>query len=404
MSAPPMRFALSRLGAASLMAVALAAPAAPDEASYGAAEGYPHGSPSTWAQQRHLVGALSAMDSLYPSRRVAAGAEPRPLPPHPAPPDWPFVQAYLDRHPATGLLVVQDGRILVERYQYGRQAGQRFMSFSMVKTVVAMAVGIALEEGRIESIDDPVDRYEPALAASAWKGVSLRDVLQMSSGVKFDETYEQPDSDISRFSRAWSRQSGALLQGLQQFKEREAEPGTRFHYVSADTQVLAQVLTRATGQPLSEYVGTRLWSPMGAEADATWLLDGAGHEAGHCCLNARLRDWGRLGLLLLDGGQREGRSIIPKAWVEAATHVRAQDRHLQPRRATAYHGYGYQTWIFPDDFGFALLGVRGQAVFVHPPSRLVMVQTAVWPRSRDADLARDRDRFWRAVVQAAQRR
>jgi CubicO group peptidase (beta-lactamase class C family) len=320
-----------------------------------------------------------------------------------APPEWPFVQAYLDHHPATGLLVMKDGQVLVERYQYGRRAEDRFTSFSMAKTVVAMAVGIAIAEGRIASVDEPVDRIDPALAGTAWKGVALRQVLNMASGVRFDETYDKPDTDIARLSRAWARQDGSLLAGLQRLTERDAAPGERFHYVSAETQVLAQVLVRATGRTLADYVGEKIWTPMGAEADAAWVVDAAGTEAGYCCLSARLRDWARLGQLLLDGGQRDGRSVIPRGWVEAATTVRPQDGHLLPRRATPYFGYGYQTWIFPDGLGFALLGVRGQAVFVHPKLRLVMVQTAAWPTSSSLSLSRERDQLWRELIRAAGR-
>jgi len=297
------------------------------------------------------------------------------------------VQPYLDSHPATGLLVMKEGQVLLERYQYGRSAEHRFTSFSMAKTVVAMALGVAMAEGRIASLDDPVERYEAALADTAWQGVAVRHVLNMASGVQFDETYDRADSDIAKLSRAWTRQ-GSLLGELQTFKVREVAPGQRFKYISADTQVLAQVVARATGRPLAEYVSEKIWTPMGA-------------EAAYCCLSARLRDWARLGQLLLERGQRHGKAIIPAQWIDAATTVRPADGYLRPQSATPYFGYGYQTWIFPDQLGFALLGVRGQAVFVHPKLKLVMVQTAVWPRSTDPALSRQRDRFWRDVVKAA---
>jgi CubicO group peptidase (beta-lactamase class C family) len=160
------------------------------------------------------------------------------------------------------------------------------------------------------------------------------------------------------------------------------------------------VLVRATGRALADYVGEKIWTPMGAEADGAWVVDAAGVEAGYCCLSARLRDWARLGQLLLEGGQRDGTQVIPRAWVEAATTVRPQDSHLLPRRATPYFGYGYQTWIFPEGLGFALLGVRGQAVYVNPALRLVMVQTAVWPTSSNLALARERDQFWRELIRS----
>ena len=377
--------------------------AAPDEDAYGASQGYPAGTLNNWYTQDHMVGAYSAMETLFPVRTVRAGQALRALPRSDAAPDWPFIQRYLDSHPATGLLVIKDGKVLVERYQYGRQPEHRFTSFSMAKTVVAMAIGVAVSEGKIASVDDPVERYEPALAATAWKGVAIRHVLNMSSGVRFDETYDKPNTDIAALSRTWARQGGGLLAALGRFQDRDAAAGDRFKYISADTQVLAQVLTRAVGRPLADYVSDKLWQPLGAEADAVWITDPQGMEAAYCCMSARLRDWGRLGLLLAERGQRDGQSVIPAEWVDAATTVRLRDGHLQPWRATPYFGYGFQTWVFPDRLGFALLGVRGQSVFVHPRLKLVLVQTAVWPRSSDLALSRQRDALWRDIVLRAER-
>lgn len=382
-----------------VLCLAPAVRAAPDEAGYGAAEGYPIGDRGSWSQVSHLVGSHTAMDRLFPSRTVPRGDAPvLPLENAAKPLDWPEVDAYLATHSATGLLLMKDGKVLLERYQYGRKAEDRFTSWSMAKTVVAMAVGVAIAEGRIAGIDDPVDKYEPALKGTAWEGVSLRHVLHMASGVKFDESYDKADSDVRRLTVPWIAQSGSLLDALGRLREGEATPGERFKYVSAETQVLGQVLTKATGRPLADYVAEKIWAPMGAEADAYWTLDAAGMEVAYCCFNARLRDYARLGQLLLDGGKAGGRQVVPADWVEAATSVRWRDGYLQPGRATRYFGYGYQTWVFPDSLGFALTGVRGQSVFVHPRHRIVMVQTAVWKTSSEPSLARQRDQFWRAVV------
>jgi CubicO group peptidase (beta-lactamase class C family) len=394
--------ALRRVVCASgLAALCGVAHAAPDEAANGAAQGYSPGNLGNWFTQQHAVGAFTAMDTLFPVRKVAAGTEARPLPPHPSAPDWAFVRRYADTHPATGLMALKDGQVLFEHYQYERKPEHRFTSFSMAKTVVGMAIGIAVAEGHIKSIDDAVDRYEPALADSAWKGVSVRHVLNMASGVRFDENYDRSDSDIARLSRPWTRHEGKFVDRLKAFHERDTAPGERFKYISADTQVLGLVLARATGRTVAQYVGEKIWTPMGAEDDGLWVLDTAGVEAAYCCLSARLRDWARFGQLLLEHGQRNGASIIPRDWVDAATHVRAADAHLLPGTATRYLGYGYQTWLFPEHLGFALLGIRGQAVYVHPGLNLVLVQTAVWPQASDPALVRQRDNFWRELVRAA---
>jgi CubicO group peptidase (beta-lactamase class C family) len=195
------------------------------------------------------------------------------------------------------------------------------------------------------------------------------------------------------------------------FRTREVTPGTRFKYVSADTQVLALVLRAAVKTPLAEYLSEKVWKPMGAEADATWHVDAAGQEFGYSGINATLRDWGRLGLLLAHDGALNGRQIVPAAWVRAMTSVEAP--HLDVGIATRYNGYGYQTWLIgrpreltghpreltghpreltghPRVGGdpsktryFALLGVRGQGVFVDPETRTVVVHTAVHATQRD---------------------
>jgi CubicO group peptidase (beta-lactamase class C family) len=162
------------------------------------------------------------------------------------------------------------------------------------------------------------------------------------------------------------------------FNQRLRRPGTQFYYASAETQVLGLVLRAAVSRPLADYLSDRIWKPMGAEADASWLIDSAGMESAYCCVNAVLRDYARLGLLLAHDGRLGDRQIIPQAWIHAATTVPADSWHLKPYAATRYFGYGYQTWIFPGARRmFALFGVRGQAIYVDSASKLVLVHTAV---------------------------
>ena len=179
------------------------------------------------------------------------------------------------------------------------------------------------------------------------------------------------------------------------FTERLRPAGERFYYASAETQVLGLVLRAATGKPLADYLSEKIWQPMGAEADATWLTDAGGFEFGYAGLQATLRDWARLGMLLANDGSLDGRQIIPAVWVRAATKPEAG--HLHPGRATPYNGYGYQTWIVPGGGRqFALLGIRGQAVFVDPDAKLVLVHTAVHAQARDPARANQYS-LWNAV-------
>lgn len=364
--------------------------AAPDEAALGKAEGYPvcaltrgHTGPD-----RCLVGLFSHMDEVFPAHKVAHGAQVRALGRASAEPAifWRFLgqgevrnlDFFLEHSRTTGLLILQGDTILVERYQYGRNDRHRLTSWSMAKTVTSMLVGIAIAEGRIRSVDDPAERYVPGLAGTEYGRTSLRHLLQMSSGVKFVEQYSGND-DVTELSRhSFLRAKPGGLEAVRPFNERAVPPGTRFSYASVETQVLGLVLSHAVGRPVAAYLEEKIWQPIGAEADATWLVDDAGQESTYCCLNAVLRDWGRLGLLLAHDGRWRGRQVIPAEWLQAATTAGAQPPHLQPRVATGFFGYGYQTWILPGERRmFALLGVRGQVIYVDPASRLIMVHTAV---------------------------
>src|SRR5262249_8103103 len=186
--------------------------------------------------------------------------------------------------------------------------------------------------------------------------------------------------------------------GDSRFKAGFGPVGTKFSYASVEPEVLGLVHAAAVGRPVAEYLQEKIWQPIGAEADATWIIDRAGQEVTFCCFNAVLRDYARLGLLLAHDGNWRGRQIVPAAWIRDATSVRTDQPHLRPRTATPFFGYGYQTWIFPEDRRmFAFLGVRGQAIYVDPASRLVLVTTAVRKLPRDPGGA-ETVALWRAVT------
>jgi CubicO group peptidase (beta-lactamase class C family) len=352
----------------------------------GSADGYPLGNRSSFFRLPYLVGSHSHLDEIFEARVVRRAERPSALARAASVPEITYtfqgttrtLDDYLSRHPTTGLLVARGDTIFVERYQYGRNDRQRLTSWSMAKTITAMLVGIALAEGRIRAVDDPAERYVPGLAGTEYGRTSLRHLLQMSSGVKFVEKYTGDDDVTELARRTFGRVRPGGLEAVKPFNEREAPAGTRFSYASVETQVLGLVLRAATGRPVAAYLEEKIWQPMGAEADATWLVDDTGQEATYCCVNAVLRDWARLGLLLAHDGRWRHRQLIPAEWVQAATTVAADQPHLRPRVATPFFGYGYQVWIMPGERRmFALLGVRGQSIYVDPASRLVMVHTAV---------------------------
>ena len=381
-------------------------PTGSEAEQYGAANGYPIGDRSNYFQQAFLVGSLSHTDEIFEARRVQRAATPSVLGRSSSELSVRYdyqgesrgLDGYLARNPTTGLLIARDDTILVERYQYARNDRHRFTSFSMAKTVTSMLIGIAIAEGRIRSVDDPASAYVPALAGTEYGRTPIRHLLQMSSGVRFLEEYSGRD-DVTKLAidTFWLRGPGGVA-AVSQFNERIAPSGTRYSYASAETQVLGLVLAHAVGRSVSAYLQEKVWQPIGAEADASWLVDRAGQESTFCCLNVVLRDWGRLGLLLAHEGNWRGRQIIPAAWIREATSVRPEQPYLAPRTATRFFGYGYQTWIFPDEPRmFALLGIRGQTIYVDPSRRLVMVHTAV--RKLPVDPAgAETVALWRGVV------
>jgi CubicO group peptidase (beta-lactamase class C family) len=376
----------------------------PDAEQYGAREGYPiKGIP----RAPFFVGGFSHFDQIFEGRLIRRAATPLRLIRASAEPALRYesltetrtLDDYLARNPTTGLLIARGDTILVERYQYARNDRHRFTSFSMAKTVTAMLIGIAIAEGRIRSVDDLAAAYVPALAGTEYGGTSLRHLLEMSSGVRFVENYSGRD-DVARLVADTFVQVGeGGAEAVKPYNERLRRSGYVFSYASVETQVLGLVLRSAVGRPVADYLQEKIWEPMGAEADATWLIDASGQEATYCCLNAVLRDYARLGLLLAHDGRRGDRQIIPEAWLRAATTVPADSWHRKPYAATPYFGYGYQTWIFPGERRmFALLGVHGQAIFVDPSSRLVMVHTAV--RQQAAASNAEAIALWRGVVDA----
>ena len=383
------------------------AQAAPDEELLGKSAGYPIGTRETWfLDERVRVGSFSHLDDILPHNTLQKSATPSSLPQAADAPAIGYrfedkeysLDDFLAHQRVTGFMLIQDGKVIAERYQYARTAQNRFVSHSMAKSIVSIAVGMALTEGKIASLDDKVARYVPELAGHAYGESTIRNILRMASGVKFSEVYDGND-DLTRFVRI--RVAEGSIAALNAFDDREAEQGTRFHYASSETVVLTVLLRAVTGMTLSEYLTPRLWQAMGAESDATWGRSRDGTEAGFGNFNATLRDYGRLGILLANDGALGGKQIIPKDYLLEATDWRRQPEAFRPERATPYFGYGYQFWTFPGEKRrFALLGVYGQAIFVDPELKLVMVTTAA---TKNANIvyesyARERGALWRGIV------
>jgi CubicO group peptidase (beta-lactamase class C family) len=377
----------------------------PDVAGYGAAQGYPARRGSALLPQLFMVGTYSRYDTLYPFHLVAKPAVASPL--RRAPSEitltYPYRGAsytlddYLDRNPATGLLIARDDTILFEHYRYARTDHDRLLSQSMAKTVTSMLLGIAVSEGAIRSIDQPAADYVPELTGTEYGKTPIRALLHMASGVAFAEVYDGADDNARLGSLRFGGSNPGAAKALALFNTREASPGTRFHYASSESQVLGPVVANAVHMPLAAYLQSRIWQKMGAEADATWVVDTAGTEVASCCLSATLRDWARFGLLLAHDGAWNGQQIIPRQWVLDATVVAAP--YLAPGVATRTYGYGYQVWLRPGGRRqFVLLGVHGQAIFVDPVAHLVLVHTAVRLKAAGDPAIAELIALWQALV------
>lgn len=381
--------------------------AAPDEEQLGKSLGYPVGTPRTWFyDERTRVGSFSQLDSFLPHNTLKRAVTPSALPRAPTVPPIVYtfegskltIDDFLASQRITGLLIIKGGKVLVERYQYDRTATHRFVSHSMAKSIVALAVGMALEERLIASLDDSAAKYEPKLNGSAYGDTTIRNLLRMASGVKFSERYDGKD-DLATYSKV--RNAQGTIEALRQFKERERVQGQQFQYASIETVTLAVVLQAVTRQTLSAYLSDRLWQPMGAEADATWIKSPDGLEVAAGSFNAVLRDYGRLGVLLANDGAVAGKQVLPRDFLIEATNWKRHPAAFRPAKATPYFGYGYQFWLYPGHKRrFALLGVYGQSLFVDPELKLVMVLTAVAKNASVGKerLARERDAFWRGLV------
>lgn len=279
----------------------------------------------------------------------------------------------------TALLVLKDGKIAYETYQRGNSEQTRWMSMSVAKSITSTLTGIAIKEGKIAGLDAPVVDYVPALKGSAYDGVSVKDVLMMSSGVKWNETYTDPSSDRRALLKAQISQEPGSAMKLMASLPRAAEPGTTNNYSTGETQVLGEIVHGAVKEPLADYLSEKIWKPFGMESDATWWVDSPdGVEIGGSGLSATLRDFGRFGLFFLDDGKIDGKSILPDGWVAEAS----QPTKLKNGEKLDY-GYMWWTgWTEPSikDKAFAAIGIQGQNVYINPAKKVVIVTFGAQPK------------------------
>ncbi|NID16439.1 serine hydrolase domain-containing protein [Luteibacter yeojuensis] len=348
-----------------------------------------------WNQPQREA-AFRAMETHYASNVVHHGKA-RPLPAGaplvPRFADGTTLEAYMAAHHVAGVMVVQDGRVRLERYGLGAGPATRWTSFSVAKSFTATLVGAALRDGAIHGLDDKVTRYIPELSAGAYRDVTVRQLLEMTSGVRWNEDYVDPHSDVAMMYEGVRQPGVPLLVTYMSRLPRDFPPGEHWVYKTGETDLVGILVTRATGRTLAAYLSEKIWKPYGMAADALWLKDEVdGTEAGGSGVSATLADYARLGQFLLDGGVAAGKPVLADGWIADATRKHADIG--APGR-----GYGYQWWTY-DDGSFEGIGIFGQLLHVDPRRHLVVVQLAAWPVATDEAQATARADFVKAVNRA----
>jgi len=320
------------------------------------------------------------MDEIYPVTTISPSNSPLPTPrnkPYTLPRSFNHLDStlvtssFLLDNMLEGLLIIQNDSIIYESYQLGLKPSDTHISWSLSKSVLSTMLGVAYDDGLLD-LEKTVDYYLPQFAESAYNEVSVKNVLQMSSGVAFNEDHSDFNSDINRFSRVFA--TGGALEDFAMTLEREREPGTYCHYVSINTQILGMILTKVTGITLTTYLREKLWEPLGMQDSAQWIIDNTGMEVALGGLNMSLRDYAKVGLLYLNMGKGNASQIVSSKWITSSITPNAP--HLMPgkhNKSSNQHGYGYQWFIPSEDEGdYFATGLNDQFIYINPSADLVV--------------------------------
>lgn len=344
----------------------------------------------SWSVAQRDAGfrAMDRLPVLAEANDIAPSATPLPLPAG-KPLVIPGVDKYLAGQREAGIVILQDGKIRFERYGLGFGAGGRWTSFSVAKSFTSTLVGAAIHDGAIKSLDDKVSQYVPGLRGSAYDDVSVRQLLTMSSGVRWTEDYEDPNSDVARFNTAKPDAGVDATVSYMRKLPRAHPPGEVWHYNTGETNLVGVLVSSATGKTLARYLQEKVWQPAGMEARATWLKGSTGHEIAGCCLQASTRDFARFGLFVLANGIAQGKPAVDADWFAQATSK-------QKDIGSPGQGYGFQWWTY-DDGSVTADGIFGQGIFIDPKRHLVIATNANWSRATAGPESAAREEFYKTV-------
>lgn len=325
-----------------------------------------------WSQAEREIGfrMTDQISFMVKSRDIPAGPDTRPLP-EGKPLDMPLdMDAYFETQNLAAMVIVHNGQVRYERYGLDFKPDERWTSFSVAKSFTSSLVGAAIKDGYIQSVEDNVADYIPGLIGSAYDGVTIAQLLTMTSGVQWNEDYSDPNSDVAKFNNHVASDDLPVIVSYMQGLPRAHEPGTRWNYSTGETNLIGLLVRTSTGKSLTNYLSEKIWQPYGMEAKATWLLDDDGNEISGCCIQATTRDFARFGLFALD----KGADALPEGWIDTASQPLAEiDRAFE----LAGSGYGYQWWINADG-SYRAGGIFGQGIFIDPARNLVIATNGNW--------------------------
>lgn len=357
-----------------------------------------------WADRDIMPLTLRHMNEIFPTRTVPHAGKAWAIPRNDKPLDFTYefegkiyqAEDVLDRTYTNALLIIKNGHIVYETYRNNATERDRFSGYSMTKSVTSLLVGCALSEGRIKSLDEPIDSYLPELSKGGYRGVTIRQLLQMRSGVTNLEDYSNLRS---RTAMPVASPASSMIDNVMRYTDaartvkRVRSPGSQFDYINLDTAVLGWLIERISGgYNISAYTTKCLWEPLGAEADAFYFMDGEpgiGREFNAAGFNATLRDWARIGLMMLNGGQAK-RRVVSEEWVRESIRPLPTDR---PNGA----GYAYQWWTVANSSAFNASGRFGQKVYVDPETGTVIAKMSFVPVAAFTAAGREADAFYAAA-------
>jgi CubicO group peptidase (beta-lactamase class C family) len=332
--------------------------------------------------------ALDRLSFLAKARTISKSEKPYALPTGTAI-TIPGLDAYMEGQRSSAIVIIQDGKVRLEKYGLGFDGEGRWTSFSVAKSFTSTLVGAAIKDGYIKSLEDKVSAYIPDLKGSAYDDVTVRQLLTMTSGVRWNEDYEDANADVAKFNNAKADPGVDATVSYMRKLPRAHPPGTHWAYNTGETNLIGVLVTSATKKTLAGYLEEKIWKPLGMAQDGTWLLNSTGSEIGGCCIQAATTDYARFGQFVLNNGKIGDVQVVPVDWFSMAT-VKQVDI------GEPGHGYGFQWWT-NDDGTVAAQGIFGQGIFIDPARKLVIASNANWPRATAGDSGDKREAFYAQV-------